>query len=121
MAGEKTKKSGAVKKKKGRSFGRSLIHGKLLSTNSLGRHGKIIVAIVVLLIFYMGHRYKCQTKMELIQRLEKELVVVKTERIREKSYYMSKIRESSMTERISALGLDLKIRECPPYKININE
>lgn len=119
MAKGKTETAGGSKPK-GSVISKAL-HGRWLSTNFFGRHGKVILAVVVMLIFYIGHRYKCQTKMETIQKLEKELVVVKTERIREKSNYMSNIRESSMTKRMSELGLDLKIRECPPFKIDINK
>ena len=55
--------------------------------------------------------------METIQRLQTELEVAKTERIREKSAYMSSIRESVMQHKIDSLGLNLTVQEQPPYKI----
>lgn len=86
-----------------------------------GRHWSLILALVVMILIYITFRYQCLTAMETIQSLEKELMVVKTERIREKSRYMSNIRESAMRERIQALGLDLEIRERPPYKIKLDQ
>jgi hypothetical protein len=59
--------------------------------------------------------------MEVIRKLEKELEVVKTERIRERSTYMSNIRETAMRERIDSLHLGLSIQERPPFQLDYDE
>ena len=59
--------------------------------------------------------------MEDIRKLEQELEIVETERIRERSTYMSRIRESSMQEMVDTMHLNLKIQDQPPYKLTKNE
>ena len=60
-------------------------------------------------------------QMETIQRLERELEVAKTERIREKSTYMSRIRESRMQHKVDSLRLGLTVQEQPPFRLRIND
>jgi hypothetical protein len=48
-------------------------------------------------------------------------MVVKPDRIREKSTYMSNVRESAMKQRIDGLGLNLEISERPPYKLTLDK
>jgi hypothetical protein len=69
-------------------------------------------------MIYITGRYECQTQMETIRSLERELEVAKTERIRAKSVYMSRIRESSMQHMVDSLHLDLTVQEQPPYRIH---
>lgn len=99
----------------------SALHGRWLSMRFFGRHWAVILALVVMILVYITNRYQCMTAMETIQQLEKELMVVKTERIRQKSTYMSNIRESAMQQRIDNQNLNLQIRERPPYKITIDK
>ena len=56
--------------------------------------------------------------MERIRSLERELEVAKTERVRAKSAYMSKIRESSIQEMVDSLGLGITVQEQPPYRLS---
>jgi hypothetical protein len=99
----------------------STLHGRWLSTRFFGRHWGAILALVVMVLIYITNRYQCLTAMENIQKLEKELMVVKTDRIREKSTYMSNVRESAMKQRIDGLGLNLEISERPPYKLTLDK
>lgn len=57
------------------------------------------------------------TGIETIRKLETELEIVKTERIRERSKYMSRIRESSMAELADSIHPGLSIHVAPPYEI----
>lgn len=93
------------------------LHGRVLSTDFFRRHWLAVLGVVVMLMIYITNRYTCQTQMETIQRLERELEVAKTERIREKSTYMSRIRESKMQHKVDSLGLGLTVQERPPYRI----
>lgn len=114
-----TKKSTATKGKKTSPLSvlRSTVHGRWLSTQFFGRHWAVILALVIMILVYITNRYQCMTAMETIQSLEKELMMVKTERIRQKSYYMSNIRELAMQERINRLNLKLQISDRPPFKL----
>lgn len=94
------------------------LHGRVISTDFFRRNWLIVLAAVVMLMVYITNRYTCQTQMEQIRSLERELEVSKTERIRAKSVYMSCIRESSMQRTIDSLGLGLTVQEKPPFKVS---
>lgn len=96
-----------------------VVHGKFFSIDFFRRHWGAVLGVVIMLMIYITSRYSCQTQMETIQRLQTELEVAKTERIREKSAYMSRIRESVMQHKIDSLGLNLTVQEQPPYKIRM--
>lgn len=109
-----------VKKKKG-SVISSAVRGRWLSTRFFSRNWCIILALVVLVMIYITNRYQCLTAMENIQKLNKELEVIKSERIRQKSEYMNAIREKTMQKSIREAGLDLTHREQPPFKLKITK
>lgn len=109
-----------AKTKKSSALGRAM-HGRWLSTRFFSRNWGIILALVILVMIYITNRYQCLTAMENIQRLNKELEVVKSERIRQKSEYMNAIREKTMQKSIREAGLDLTHRDQPPYKLHITE
>jgi len=109
-----------VKKKKG-SVISSAVRGRWLSTRFFSRNWGIILALVVLVMIYITNRYQCLTAMENIQKLNKDLEVIKSERIRQKSEYMNAIREKTMQKSIREAGLDLTHREQPPFKLKITK
>lgn len=116
------KKSSTAKNKKnkaGKMFVQAM-RGRLISTDFFSRHWITITLVVLMFIWYMTNNYECKTSMETIQKLEKRLEIVKTERIREQSMYMSRIRESSMRQLVKRHRLDLEIQDTPPYKIHYN-
>ena len=82
------------------------------------RNWWVVLGVVVMLMVYITNRYTCQTQMERIRTLERELEVAKTERVRAKSAYMSKIRESSIQEMVDSLGLGITVQEQPPYRLS---
>lgn len=98
-----------------------MLHGRWISTRFFSRHWAPLLAIVIMLLVYITNRYQCMTAMETIKTLERELTVVKTERIRQKSRYMSSIRESAMQGRIDSLNLRLKISQQPPFKLTLDD
>ena len=93
------------------------IHGRLLYyVVFVHKWGKILCVMIMLLVF-ITNRYNCQTRMETIQSLTRQLEVVKTERIRERSRYMSRTRETGMQQLVDSMHLNLHIQERPPYQI----
>lgn len=110
---KKTRKSSArVNKVMGRA-----IRGRFISTDFFSRHWITVALLTLMFVWYMTNKYECRTNMETIQKLEKQLERDKTERIREQSLYMSRIRESSMMVLVRRNNLDLQVQENPPYKI----
>ncbi|MDE6126650.1 MAG: hypothetical protein K2G30_06815 [Muribaculaceae bacterium] len=114
-------KAGSGKPRQRASILRRAIHGRMLSLDFFSRHWLWVLTIVVMLMIYITSRYTCQTQMEDIQRLTCELEVAKTERVREKSAYMSRIRESQMQKMVDSLRLGLTVQEQPPYRISLRD
>ena len=94
-----------------------LIHGRILSTDFLSRNWMTIFIVVSIILIYITNKYQCQTRMETIQRLEDQLEVATSEAVRQKSAYMSNIRESSMQQLVDSLGMELRRPEYPPFSI----
>ena len=97
------------------------LHGRLLSLDFMRRNWLLVLAVTAMLMIYITSRYTCQTQMEAIQHLEHELEVVKTERIREKSNYMSRIRESQMQHMADSMRLGVTIQEQPPFRLELEK
>lgn len=93
------------------------LHGRVLSIDFFRRYWMVELAAVVMLMVYITNRYTCQTQMETIRTLQRDLEVARTERIRAKSVYMSRIRESSMQHLIDSLQLGITVQEQPPYRV----
>lgn len=93
------------------------LHGRVLSVDFFRRNWMVVVGVVAMLMIYITNRYQCQTQMEHIRKLETQLEVARTERVRAKSAYMSRIRESSMQEMVDSLRLQLTVQEQPPYEL----
>lgn len=94
-----------------------VLHGRIISIDFFRSHWKSLVLIIIMILVYITNRYQCLTKMEEIRRLEQQLEIVETERIRAKSEYMSRIRESSMQELVDTMHLGLKVQNQPPYRL----
>ena len=110
--------AGKSKKIKNDNLLVKLINGRLLSSDFFARHWKSVLLAILMVLIYITNRYQCLTRMEEIRRLEQELEVVETERIRVRSTYMSRIRESSMQEMVDSMHLNLRIQDKPPYKLS---
>lgn len=97
------------------SFLSRLLHGQVISLDFFVRYWLVILTAIAIIMMYITNKYNTQTKMEEIQRLTRELEIVKTERIRVRSAYMSRIRESEMQTLIDSMHLGLSVSEQPPY------
>lgn len=95
-----------------------MLHGRLLSTDFFARNWLTILTIIVMFLIYITNRYQCVTRMERIQELQHQLEIVQTEQVLQKSRYMSRIRESAMTEHVDSLHLGLAVQQQPPYRIS---
>lgn len=96
-----------------------IFRGRIITSDFFIRHWSVVALVCCMMLIYIHNRYECTTRMEQIQRLEKQLEIDETELMRERATYMSRIRESSMTEMIQRHNLGLKIQEQPPYHVNI--
>lgn len=97
---------------------RHVLWGNVVTSDFFWRHKLKIFVALVLIMIYISTKYQCLTSMESIRRLEQELEVVRTERIRAKSDYMSRIRESSMAALADSIHPGLRARTTPPIPIS---
>ncbi len=118
MAKDKTQNK--KEKTKRDSFLFKAFSGKILSSDFIFRNIGYILLGMAMVLVYITNRYECLTCMEEIKKLNKELEIVETERVRVRSLYMSRIRESSMQELVDTMHLNLNVQDRPPYKITIN-
>lgn len=73
----------AKKKKSDDNILKKVIFGRILSLDFFKRHWVSVFVVMVAILIYITNRYQCLTRMEDIRKLEQELEIVETERIRE--------------------------------------
>ncbi|MCI9284933.1 MAG: hypothetical protein HFJ91_03875 [Muribaculaceae bacterium] len=104
-------------KEKKPSFITRFVRGTVLSSDFFARHWLPTLIFIVVMMVYITTKYTCKTNMERIAALEKKLEIVENERSRERSAFMSRIRETSMQQMVDSLHLNLRVQPQPPYKI----
>lgn len=117
MRGKKDKNSDS--KKKGHKGGvwSDLRSGQTLSVEFFKNNAWLMILLLVLVLALIGLRYKTKTKMAEIKKLNTELQLVESEKLKEKAEYMSLIRETEMRRMVAERGLNLEFQEQPPYEI----
>ena len=98
---------------------RRLMYGQMVSGDFFARNWLVLLVGVFMMIAYISGKYTCKTKMEEVQRLEHQLEVVNAERVRARSQYMGRIRESAMRGLVDSLHLNLLVQELPPYTLEV--
>lgn len=125
---KKAKKKGTEEKKKKKGFGTSvtdmvrnntedLREGRAVSLEFFKRNAWMIIAIITALIGVMGLRYRTKTRMSEIKQLSRELERVESEKLHEKAWYMTLIRETELTRLTTEKKLGLRYQEEPPVVI----
>lgn len=128
MAKKTNKKGTNEKKKKKKSFGSSVTNivknntedlreGRAVSLEFFKRNAWMIIAIITALIAVMGLRYRTKTRMSEIKQLTRELQRAESEKLHEKAWYMTLIRETELTRLTTEKKLGLRYQEEPPVVI----
>ena len=86
-------------------------------TECLGRHLKLIVLIVLLVIVYIHNRYAAQQEQMEISRLKEVLKDTKYNALTISSELMERSRQSRIEEYVIQVETDLQIANQPPYLI----
>lgn len=97
-----------------------LRYGRSISVEFFKSNAWLLLIIVVAVIALIGLRYKTKTKMSEIKKLNVELTRAESEKLQEKSAYMSLIRETEMRRMVREKGLPLEFQEQPPYELTDN-
>lgn len=98
-----------------------LRYGKSVSVNFFKSNIWLLTIFICIVLALMGMRYKTKTKMEQIKKLESELIQSESDKLREKSAYMSLIRETEMLRLVGENHLGLIFQEQPPYEIELEK
>lgn len=110
----KTTKAGAEPRT---SVIQHILHGNVITTDFFVKHWIKVFLVTVIIMISISTKYQCMTSMEEIQRLHQTLNISRTECVRERSEYMSRIRESAMSELVDSLLPGLTSSDQPPYVI----
>ena len=94
-------------------------YGKTVSVTFFKSNAWLLILFVAIVLALIGIKYKTRTKMAEIKNLEKELAVSQSEMLREKSAYMTLIRETEMLRLVKKNGLGLMFQEQPPYHVEL--
>lgn len=92
--------------------------GQIINIDFFLRHWLIVFASVVTVIFYISGNYLVKANRDELAKLRAELDIVRTERIRERENYMSRIRESQLADMLDTARLDLSVLEKPAYELD---
>lgn len=98
-------------------WAKGVAYGDVITIEFFRRHYLPLFVILLLIIIYITTKYQCLTKMEEIQQLENDLLIVKTERMRQQAEYKSRTRESAMQQLVDSVMPGLSIQEQPPYRL----
>ncbi len=126
--GKSNSKKGTESKGKKKGFGASvtstvkhntdtLRSGRAISLEFFKRNAWMIIAILTALIGVMGLRYRTKTRMSEIKQLNKELQRAESDKLNEKAWYMTLIRETELTRLTTEKHLGLRYQEEPPVVI----
>lgn len=95
-----------------------MFRGQVISSDFFARHWLPILIFIIVMMVYITTKFTYRTNIEKIEALQKQLEIVQNESSRERSSFMSRIRETSMQQLVDSLGLDLRVQPQPPYTIH---
>lgn len=105
------------KPKKKASIGRKFAFGQILSSDFFARYWLPVTVFIIVMMVYITTKFTYRANIEKIDALEKKLEIVENEKDRERSAFMSRIRETSMQHMVDSLNLGLEVQPQPPFKI----
>ena len=99
---------------------KSFVHvfgGSVLTEDYFLRNMRFILVLVVVVIFFISHRYTMLQRMSDIERLQHELNDVKYEALTISSSLTEASRQGEIERRVEEAGLELKVTNEPVYYI----
>lgn len=101
--------------KKGKSWGRKLLGGELLTSRQALRQSPLILLIVVCAILMVSNRYTVEKLRKEVISTRKRIDELSLEQIQMKSRYQQSIKISSIAQTLDTIGIHL-ITE-PPFTL----
>ncbi len=94
-----------------------VFRGQVISSDFFARHWLPILIFIIVMMVYITTKFTYRTNIEKIEALQKQLEIVQNESSRERSQFMSRIRETSMQQMVDSLHLNLRVQPQPPFTI----
>ena len=101
----------------GRKAGKDIIQGRFFSLDFFKRNAVYIIALVVMALAYIAHKFVCQSSMQEVMTLKTELSNAQTDLVNASARYNSMILESEMTTLMHQRHIDLSAPMEPPYQL----
>lgn len=94
-----------------------VFRGQVVSSDFFARHWLPILIFIIVVMVYITTKFTYRTNIEKIEALQKQLEIVQNESSRERSLFMSRIRETSMQQMVDSLHLNLRVQPQPPFTV----
>ena len=85
-----------------------VFRGQVISSDFFARHWLPILIFIIVIMVYITTKFTYRTNIEKI---------VQNESSRERSLFMSRIRETSMQHMVDSLHLNLRVQPQPPFTV----
>lgn len=100
---------------------RSVLDGTLFYTEIIKKNLIYIFFCALLLVFYIGNRYKCENQLAQIAKLEREITDLRYENITTSAELMSNSRQSEVARQVKKRGLGLEESIKAPQRIYLEK
>lgn len=100
---------------------RNILDGTFFYKSLIKKNLSYIIFCSLLLVFYIGNRYKCEEQLTNIAQLEREITDLRYESITTSAELMSVSRQSEVSRLVKDRGLELKESRKAPQRIFIEK
>lgn len=97
---------------------KALIQGDVVSSKFFMEHFFSTSFLVISAIAMIALRFECATSQNTVDRLQRQINVMNTEKQKQRSLYMTMTRESAMIHLVDSLHLGLTIPDRRPETVN---
>lgn len=96
-----------------------IFDGTFFVNGFIRRNFLLIIFVFILMLINVGNHYSVIMKIAEVDRLQKELVEVKYDAIRESSNLKKESRQSNVMKLIKEHNMDLEVSNQPPFEIDL--
>lgn len=94
-----------------------VLSGTILTEDFFLKNTRFMLAIFIIMIFYISNRYSCISKLAEIESLKRELKDAKFESLTISSELTGMSRQAQVRSLLEKHGLDLQVPSEPSYKV----
>lgn len=101
----------------GKKAGKNFFQGHILSLDFFKRNWIYVVFIVSMALAYIGNKFACQSSIQELLTLKKQLIDAQTDLVSSSTKYNSMIRESEMVTLMNEHHIGLSAPQDPPFDL----